>query len=114
MTGVEAVPKNHMLRGMSKKRNKALLETLAEHNRRLTPASAILAGLGIGGGELNFLHELGRLADGRHPHGVLEKIPGDPARLAALGLIYIGKSGEISLSDAGRFLLVLTFQEYAG
>ncbi len=92
-----------------KKINKALLEKLAEHNRRLTPAGDILGELGIGRGELEILNELGRLADGWQP-GLYEN--GEKARLAALGLIYInGKSGEISLSDAGRFLLVLTFPQ---
>ena len=93
-----------------KKRNKALLERLARHNRQLTPPDEILAELGLDGDDLGFLKRLGQLPGNRRPFIFSsDPAPGRPERLAALGLIFInGKKREISLADAGRFLLVLT------
>lgn len=94
----------------AKGRNKARLEALAEHNRRLTPPDDIAAELGLDRGDLNFLNALGKLPGTWQPYVFSEQALGDPARLAAKGLLMIRcKKREISLSDAGRFLLVLAF-----
>ena len=99
-----------------KKRNKARLEGLARHNLRLTPPGEILAELGIDGDDLGFLNRLGRLPGGWSPFIFSsDPAPGHQERLAALGLIFInGKKREISLSDAGRFLLVLALSPSIG
>ncbi len=99
-----------------KKRNKALLERLARHNRRLTPPGEILAELEIGEDDLGFLNRLGHLPDGWRPFTFSSgAAQGSQERLAALGLILInGKKREISLSDAGRFLLVMTISPTVG
>ncbi|UQZ89472.1 hypothetical protein C4J81_09775 [Deltaproteobacteria bacterium Smac51] len=93
-----------------KKRNKNLLERLAVHNRQMTSPAEILSQLEISGDDLQFLNSLGHRPDGWHPFVFSTgKVPGDQKRLAALGLILFGKKRKISLADAGRFLLVLTF-----
>lgn len=88
----------------TKKRNKALLERLAEHNRRRTPPQGILSELGVDHSDMELLNALGGRAEGYHALG--PHTPGNPAKLASLGLVFIRKE-EISLADAGRFLLVL-------
>jgi hypothetical protein len=99
------------LSGGGKKHNKRLLEFLAGHNCQMTPAAQILAELGLESDDITFLNSLGCLPGGWHPYSFSTgKVPGNQARLVSLGLIFINcKKREISLSDAGRFLLILAF-----
>lgn len=114
ITKISGLARWKLARG-GKKRNKARLAALAEHNRRLSPPGEILAGLGLNSDDLNLLSMLGNLPGTWHPYVFSEKALGDPLRLAAQGFIMIRcTKREISLTDAGRFLLVLTSLQMIG
>lgn len=92
-----------------------MLARLAQYNCRLTPAARILSDVGLDSDDMAFLNSLGLLPNGWRPVIFSPvSIPGNQARLAALGLIFFNKKREISLSDAGRFLLVLASSYTAG
>ncbi|MDR1045605.1 MAG: hypothetical protein LBP33_10885 [Candidatus Adiutrix sp.] len=93
-----------------KKRNRALLERLAAANLALKEPWEISGEVGAGPDDLAFLEALARLPGAWHDYEFSEtRRPGDQARLAALGLIYLSLfPRKIYLSDAGRFLLSLS------
>ena len=93
-----------------KKRNKRLLARLAAANLTLRTAREINAELGSTPEDLAFLDSLAGRPGRWHDYGFSETPqPGNQARLAELGLIFLSRRpGKIYLSDAGRFLLSLS------
>ena len=93
-----------------KDRNKALMKHLAAWNLEMWPTRDISSALGLDSHDLDLLEELAHLEDGWHPYeSASEGVVGNPERLAGLGLIRLKwRPRRICLTDAGRFLLVLT------
>ena len=93
-----------------KRRNKRLLKELSTWNRDLMPPTVLNSALELTSGDLAFLRGLAGRRDGWQPLEFVDNgsIPGDPLRLAGLGLILIAwNPARLLLSDAGRFLLSL-------
>ncbi len=89
--------------------NKRLMKRLADWNRELRPPADIHAALELTDLDLSFLEYLARRPDGWLPFDTVPEAPVDLERLAGLGLVRLGwPARRIRLTDAGRFLLVLT------
>lgn len=93
-----------------KKRNKELLEKLAEWDKNLQPTGQSNPASVLSQADLSLLNELAQHQDGWHRF-VFSEVPKpwDHERLASMGLIQLTCPWKkISLTDAGRFLLTLS------
>lgn len=92
-----------------KKRNKELMIRLAGFNLAQAGRDEILAALDLTPADLEPLKLLADSGGGWRPVKIKRGLDFDLSRLAAPGLVLLKwPRGEVSLSDAGRFLLSLT------
>lgn len=98
-----------LFRFRSRDRSRGLVGRLAAWNQDLWSPERILEALGLAPDDLDLLKALGGRREGWHPFGYDAQAGAEAWRLAALGLIRLGRwRRRVRLTGAGRVLALLT------
>jgi len=101
--------KRRRIYAQSRNLSRNLVGRLAAWNLELKSPERILETLGLAEADLDLLKDLSGRAQGWHPFKFDAQSGAEAVRLAALGLIGLGRwRRRVSLTEAGRILLLFT------
>jgi len=96
------------LLGWSRPPDRDMAERLAAWNRELKSPEFILETLGLDEADLRLLRDLSGRFQGWQPFEIDAQEGAEAGRLAALGMIRLGRWRRVRLTGAGRILLLFT------